>query len=98
MPEKADEDALRLEILPLLGAGEASCLALAVSRNLVLATDDKAARRMAIRRNVRLIGTVGILAKLVKEGQLSLKEGNEILQAMRKRRYRSPVERLDDLI
>jgi predicted nucleic acid-binding protein len=97
-PESAAEHQLRGEFDLLLGPGEASCLALAISRGLVLVTDDLAARQLAQDRDVPLTGTVGILLALVRDGVLSLAEANVILAEMIERRYRSPVDRLDELI
>jgi predicted nucleic acid-binding protein len=92
------EHQLRGEFDLLLDPGEASCLALASSRGLILVTDDLAARQLAQERGVPLTGTVGILLALVRDGVLSLTEANGILAKMIERRYRSPVDRLDDLI
>jgi predicted nucleic acid-binding protein len=97
-PESAAEHQLRGEFDLLLDPGEASCLALAISRGLVLVTDDLAARQLAQDRDVPLTGTVGILLALVRDGVLSLAEANVILAEMIERRYRSPVDRLDELI
>jgi predicted nucleic acid-binding protein len=96
--ESAEEQALYIELITSFGAGEASCLAVASTRGFVLATDDLAARRAATRRNVRLTGTVGILIRLVREGHLPLAEANNLLAQMIALHYRSPVERLDDLV
>jgi predicted nucleic acid-binding protein len=98
VPESADEHQLRADLDLLLGRGEASCLALAISRGLILVTDDLAARRVAQERGVPLTGTIGILLALVRDGSLSLGEANAILTGMIERRYRSPVDRLDELI
>ena len=97
-PESAAEHQLRAESDLLLDPGEASCLALAISRGLILVTDDLAARQLAQERDVPLTGTVGILLALVRDGALSLTEANAILAEMIERRYRSPVDRLDELI
>ena len=97
-PESPAEHQLRGEFDLLLDPGEASCLALAISRGLILVTDDLAARQLAQERGVPLTGTVGILLALVRDGVLSLTEANGILAKMIERRYRSPVDRLDDLI
>lgn len=96
--ESAREFALRAELDAFLGPGEASCLALAKERRLVLATDDLAARRAASRVGVALTGTVGILVASVREGMLPLTDANEALAAMVRHHYRSPVDRLDGLI
>jgi predicted nucleic acid-binding protein len=97
-PESVAEHQLRAEFALLLDPGEASCLALAVSRGLVLVTDDLAARQLAQERDALLTGTVGILLTLVRDGSLPLTEANAILAKMIERRYRSPVDHLDDLI
>jgi predicted nucleic acid-binding protein len=97
-PESEPEHQLRGEFDLLLDPGEASCLALAISRGLILATDDLAARQLAQERDVLLTGTVGILIAMVRDGSLALTEANAILAEMIGLRYRSPVDRLDELI
>jgi len=97
-PESSAEHQLRGEFDLLLDPGEASCLALAISRGLILVTDDLAARQLAQERDVPLTGTVGILLAMVRDGVLSLAEANAILAKMIERRYRLPVDRLDDLV
>jgi predicted nucleic acid-binding protein len=97
-PESPAEHQLRGEFDLLLDPGEASCLALAISRGLILVTDDLAARQLAQERGVPLTGTVGILLAMVRDGVLSLTEANGILAKMIEWRYRSPVDRLDELI
>jgi predicted nucleic acid-binding protein len=98
VPQLADERRLRAEFDDRLGAGEASCLALAILRELTLVTDDLAARRLAKERNVPVTGTLGILIGLVRGGILSLPEANAVLADMIQRRYRSPVSRLDEFV
>jgi predicted nucleic acid-binding protein len=97
-PESPAEHQLRGEFDLLLDPGEASCLALSISRGLILVTDDLAARQLAQERDVPLTGTVGILLALVRDGSLPLTEANAILAEMIRRRYRSPVDCLDELI
>jgi predicted nucleic acid-binding protein len=97
-PESEPEHRLRGEFDLLLDPGEASCLTLAITRGLVLVTDDLAARQLAQERDVPLTGTVGILLALVRGGSLPLTEANAILAEMIERHYRSPVDRLDELI
>jgi predicted nucleic acid-binding protein len=97
-PESTAEHHLRGEFDLLLDSGEASCLALAISRGLIFVTDDLAARQLAQERDVPLTGTVGILLALVRDGLLPLTEANAILAEMIERRYRSPVDHLDELI
>jgi predicted nucleic acid-binding protein len=97
-PESPAEYRLRAEFDQIVDPGEASCLALAISRQLIFVSDDRAARQLAEARGVALTGTLGILITLVRQTQLSLEEANEMLNDMIQRHYRSPVDRLDDLI
>jgi predicted nucleic acid-binding protein len=96
--DSPEEQAMYVELSSSLGLGEASCLSVAISRGFVLATDDLAARREAVKRGVRLTGTLGILIRLVRERHLPLTTANDILRQMITWRYRSPVTRLDDLL
>ena len=96
--EAADEQSLYTDLRTGLGAGEASCLALAAIRGLTLATDDYAARRESRRRSITLTGTLGVLVRAIRENRLTLSEGNALLARMITLRYRAPVERLDDYV
>lgn len=92
------EQQLFTEFRLVLGPGEASCLALAIARRCVLASDDRRARRVAALHNVALTGTLGILLQSVRRQHLGLDQANQYLAAMIQNRYRSPVDRLDDLV
>jgi predicted nucleic acid-binding protein len=81
-----------------LGTGEASCLAVAQERGYRLATDDKDARRLARQLRISLTGTIGILAMLVKQGELTLVEGDRLLQEMVAASYRAPGSTLEDIL
>lgn len=96
--ETSREQTLFIELTSTFGAGEAACLALAVERTLVFASDDLAARRAARRMGVSLSGTLGILVRGVRENHLTLETANRILTDMVAQGYRSLVEQLDDLI
>ena len=93
-----DENLLRPELNDFLHPGESSCLVLAVSRNMVLVTNDLAARKLVTRRKVRPTGTVGLLIEMIHNGSLPLEEGNAFLEQMTDCGYRSPWDYLDDLI
>jgi predicted nucleic acid-binding protein len=97
-PDSADEYQLRFRFDSMLDPGEASCLAIAVSRQMILVTDDLAARKLAKDNNVLLTGTLGILIALVRDEIISLSLANQFLAQMIQKNYRSPVKRLDDLI
>ena len=89
---------LQSEFDQYLDPGEASCLAFAISRQMTLVTDDLAARRLAQKRKIPLSGTLGILIALVRHNAFSLKEANAMLSVMIQKRYRSPVDRIDEFI
>lgn len=97
-PTSTIEHRLRTELDKTIDSGEASCLVLAISRQLTFVTDDKVARQVAQARNVPLTGTLGILAKSVRESYLSLPEANTILTTMIQHDYRSLVDSLDELV
>jgi len=82
----------------MLGQGEASCLAVALERDLPLATDDMKARDIARRLGVLVTGTLGILGWAVKAGLISLDEGDNLLKAMGEQGYFSPVDSLRELL
>jgi len=65
-PNSAYEYDLRSEYDHVLDLGETSCLSLAVSRRLIFVTDDLAARQSALKENVSITGTIGILVKIVR--------------------------------
>ena len=95
-PETADERSLYVNLLATLGAGEASCLAVGRMRNLVVATDDRAARFKAVEQGIRVTGTLGILVRLVREGAMPLSLANELLARMIQHGYHSPVNKLGE--
>ena len=97
-PDSHSEHLLRSEFDEIFGPGEASCLALAISRSFTFVTDDLAARKLAEERKVPITGTLGILITLVRNEHISLKEANMMLKDMINRDYRAPIERLDELI
>ncbi len=93
-PQTPEEQSLYVDLLPTLGSGEASCLAMGRLRHLVVATDDRAARLKAAKIGVRLTGTLGILAHMVQQEHLPLAEANELLAHMLQQGYYSPIDKL----
>jgi predicted nucleic acid-binding protein len=81
-----------------LGPGERTCLALAVQRGGALATDDLPARHAAQRLGVPLTGTVGILVASVRQGLITLGQGNTLPSAMIAGGYHAPARALDALL
>ena len=74
-----------------MGLGEASSMAVARTRNYVFACDDKAARREAGLLGIRLTGTVGILVKAVRGKIMNVRKADELLKAMMRNGFYSPV-------
>ncbi len=91
----SEEQLFGLQKFPHLGAGERTCLVLAIVRHATLATDDQLARRTAKLHEIELIGTVGILKACVQSGVLSQLEAQRILEEMIAAGYYSPVLKLN---
>lgn len=81
-----------------LGAGERTCLAVARERHGLFVSDDLDARLSAQRLDLRITGTLGVLALSVKRKLLSRKAANDALTTMIASGYRSPLDRLDSLL
>lgn len=81
-----------------LGAGEASCLAVAYHRKTIIATDDLFARKIAAQFDIRIVGTVGILVEAVRNNKLSLVQAEVALDVMIERGYRSPIRSSMELL
>ena len=90
-----EEQALGVRMFPKLGKGERSCLAVAIARSAMLATDDQLARRVAQLHKIELIGTLGILKVSVQQGLLSQLQAQRKLEEMIAAGYYSPVLKLD---
>jgi len=91
------ENTMFLNFCKKLGKGEASCLAIAISRGHDLLSDDMAVRKIALREGVRFSGSIGVLLELTRMGGIGLEKGNEILNGFIKCGYYSPVNKLDGL-
>ena len=81
-----------------LGAGEASCLTLAILRKYDFLSDDMMVRKMAYREGVRISGSIGVLITLVKMDRITLGTGNNILSSFIRRGYFSPTDKLDEFL
>lgn len=94
----AKERDIYLERLRTLSPGEASCITLAQSRGGVVATDDRTARNTCFDNGVPFTGTIGILKACVLDGVLSLQEADDVLRAMTRSGYHSPVRRISAVV
>ena len=91
------ERSLFRNLLDIVGYGEAAGIAIAKERNLVFFSDDRKARRVAQDKGVKISGTLGIIGLLIEEGELSIREGDEILSKMIQGGYHSPIQSLKEL-
>jgi predicted nucleic acid-binding protein len=96
MSLRSSENALALMLAHRLGAGERSCLAVAINRGALLATDDRVARQYAQKARLEVTGSLGILVQNVKTGRLSLVQAQSLLDTLRAAGYRSPSQSLDE--
>jgi predicted nucleic acid-binding protein len=92
-----EELALAERLNQTLGRGEAQCIALAKSRQWIVLTDDRDARRAAREAGLIVSGTLGALINLVRGNALTFAEADAILATMRRNGYRSPVNSLAEL-
>ena len=92
------ESSFATTLSPRLGAGERTCLTVAVHRQALFVTDALDARQFAREHNIPTTGTVGVLVSCIRQGRLSINQANTILTEMTRFSYRSPVARLDSLL
>ena len=97
-PMSATERELFGELLRMFGAGEASCIALALHREGVVVTDDRVARRRCIELGVPVTGTIGILKALSVSRTISVAEADALLARMEESGFYAPLRRVSDLI
>ena len=97
-PMDTAERELFTELLRTFGAGEASCIALALQRGAVVVTDDRTARRRCAGRGIPVTGTIGILHALGADHIVSAEEADALLARMVEIGFYSPIRRVSDLI
>lgn len=81
-----------------LGAGERSCIAVAVFRGALFVSDDLDARKVAASFQAAITGTIGLLVRAVRLDLLEREPANKLLTQMISAGYRSPVSDLDALL
>ena len=86
------------ELIVHLGKGEASCIAYAKERNVIVVTDDRSARKQCSQMQIPLTGTIGILKASVLDGHLKLDQADKVLSKMTDAGYYSPLRSLADII
>lgn len=74
--------------LPFLGFGESSVISLALEKNMTVCMDEADGRNAAKSFNLNVIGTLGILSRLVKSNSITSQQLLSILNEMINRGYR----------
>ncbi len=95
-----DETELRLTATLSAGLhrGERSCLSIAIRRDWLMLSDDRAARAEARLRQARFSGSIGCLVLAVERGLVPLAQANEWLSAMIAQGYYAPLTDLSLLV
>jgi predicted nucleic acid-binding protein len=86
------------ELIVHLGKGEASCIAYAKERDVIVVTDDRSARKHCSQMKIQVTGTIGILKASVLDGHLKLDQADKVLSIMTDAGYYSPIRSLADVI
>ena len=94
----SEEERLYRLLCAKLVKGEASCIAVAKYRELILLSDDYDARKKARLLGIKVSGTIGLLVLGVKKGILTLEEGNGLLEKMIEKGFYSPVKSLEEVM
>lgn len=92
-----NEVLLYFKLLRNLGSGEASCLAAAIHRNGIVATDGRMARNSCRENHVPITGTIGILKASHQDGLIDMEVANRMLQQMIRKGFYSPVNKISDV-
>lgn len=92
-----DDKLLFLRLNERFGKGEASCLAVCMSRSLRILTDDLDARRYAQRTSIPVSGTIGVLVCAMGREIISRQEADDLLSEMIAKGFYSPVKKLEEL-
>lgn len=81
----------------MFGKGEASCLAICMSRGFKILTDDLDARKFAQRMGMPVSGTIGVIVSAVGKEIISKHEADDLLSEMIDKGFYSPIKSLDEL-
>ncbi|MBN1129468.1 MAG: hypothetical protein JXA71_10805 [Chitinispirillaceae bacterium] len=92
------EQTFYISLIDSLGRGEAPCIAHAQYANCIVASDDKAARKVCDRHKIPYTGTVGILIASCRESQITGDAADSILRKMVRAGFYSPIRRISDVV
>lgn len=93
----ADEHELMTRLRANMDAGEAECLAVALSRSGTIMTDDLGARIKANRYGVPITGTLGVLKILIDDAYMTVASADEFMAGMIAQGFHSPVKSLSEI-
>jgi len=83
------------ELNILLDKGESASIALALEKNLPLLTDKKKGRSVAQNMGIEIIGRIGVLRFLYRNGKITKKRTEEILEKLNNSSFRVSKKLVD---
>lgn len=89
------------EYVEQFGKGESACLAVAIHRHWVVATDETKDRRLSreiATRGIKLINTPGILLKAIRHGSLSVQAADLIKAELEENRFKMSFKSFQELV
>lgn len=89
------------EYIEQFGKGESACLAVAIHRQWVVATDETKDRRLSreiASKRIKLINTPGILLKAVRQGLLSVQAADLIKAELEANRFKMSFKSFHELV
>jgi predicted nucleic acid-binding protein len=89
------------EYVEQFGKGESACLAVAIHRHWVVATDETKDRRLSreiAAKRIQVINTPGILLKAIRQGVLSVQAADLIKEELEANRFKMSFKSFQELI
>jgi predicted nucleic acid-binding protein len=89
------------EYVEQFGKGKSACLAVAIHRHWVVATDETKDRRLSreiASRGIKLINTPGILLKAIRQGSLSVQAADLIKAKLEENRFKMSFKSFQELV
>ena len=89
------------EYVEQFGKGESACLAVAIHRHWVVATDETKDRRLSreiTSRGIKLINTPGILLKAIRQGSLSVQAADLLKAELEENRFKMSFKSFQELV
>jgi predicted nucleic acid-binding protein len=96
-----EELSLLADYIEKFGKGESACLAVAIHRRWIVATDetkDKRLSREIAAREIKVINTPGILLKAIREGVLSVVAADGIKAELERNRFKMSFKSFQEVV